>query len=121
MSSSQLGHRNPSVVKALWERCIGGSGPVGWASSDPLDPLELHSLSRSLLLSLLRRLEPQVLIGAAATSAKGLMWGGCFVGETVACWGARGTAASAGASQAGAVLPKSASSAAAGGAPRPSR
>ncbi len=117
MSSSQLGHRKPSVLNALWDRCIGGSGPFGWPSRDPL---ELHSLSSSLLLSLLRRLEAQVLIDAAAeASAKGLTWG-CFLGG-VRWVAAGGTAAGGGVSQGGEGLPLSASSGVSGPRPRLSR
>ncbi len=119
MSSSQLGHRKPSVLNALCDRCIsGGSGPFGWPSRDPL---ELHSLSSSLLLSLLRRLEAQVLIDAAAASAKGLIWG-CFLAEGGVRWVAAGaTAAGGGVSQGGAGLPLSASSGVSGPRPRLSR
>ena len=119
MSSSQLGHRKPSVVKALWDRCIGAGGPLDCPSSDPL---ELHSLSSSLLLMLLRRLDAQPLAGAAAAaaSAKGLMRG-CFLPEAVGFWHVRGTAVRAGVSHVGAGLASSTSSAASSARPRISR
>ena len=90
-SSSQLGHRKPSVVKALADRCRLPSR----------DPLELHSLSSPLLLSLLRRLDGEVLIGGGA-SAKGLTGGRVQEGEV--CWAAGGTAAGAVLSTSGAGL-----------------